>query len=530
MFTKHVTDYAEAYLNGRLSLEERQDIERHLAHCPDCARYYFTIRRIQYELNPTLKQLFGQPNPPPSLQYKTRQMIRTAESSPQRTFLWRVSGMALNGAATMAIMALIVYGFVATINFADPLDPSSDINRFTPAHATSLSFKRSLTETLPPPPELLFEKSVSDALDTIKPQLNSLHERVSVMEYDPKSQLNQILSKHLHNAASPKSKQVFAKLSVPAVPNHTNKSYNASPQPDETSINTPQGMLAFASFDPSLNRGTYQIHQLDLASKESDILLVGASEPSLRRTEAGYHLAYRAWGTPARAMFSQDLAAGQHPPNQLSDFWEDAQPDWSPLENRVIFASRREQDRKWRLYTAWADGSARQELRREGKSPSFAPDGQRFVFVVDECSPSDISCGLWTASWQDAEHGSTLLLGDSLAQSPDWSPLDERIVYTANPAENWDLYLIQADESTPRRLTDHPAKDVSPTWSPDGEWVAFFSDRSGRWGVWLLHLESGHLEQLFDYGRLNLSSPDGHGDVLSSDYTSWLDEQLSWSE
>ena len=38
--------------------------------------------------------------------------------------------------------------------------------------------------------------------------------------------------------------------------------------------------------------------------------------------------------------------------NRVGGFWEDAQPDWSPVQDRLIYASQREADRRWRLYSS----------------------------------------------------------------------------------------------------------------------------------------------------------------------------------
>ena len=116
-----------------------------------------------------------------------------------------------------------------------------------------------------------------------------------------------------------------------------------------------------------------------------------------------------------------------------------------------MFASQRESDRRWRLYTSWGDGTAEKEMRREGKSPSFAPDGYNFVF--EGCDDTGNRCGLWLGNLDDSEYGSIPLHEDPLASSPDWSPAGNQIVYMANPDDNWDLYMIDTDGyGSPRRL------------------------------------------------------------------------------
>jgi TolB protein len=211
------------------------------------------------------------------------------------------------------------------------------------------------------------------------------------------------------------------------------------------------------------------------------------------------------------------------PPYRVGGFWEDAQPDWSPGEYRLVFASQREVDRRWRLYTSWGDGTNEINLRREGKSPTFAPDGYRFAF--EGCDDTGNRCGLWLADLDNSEYGAYPILEDPLARSPDWSPAGEQIAYMANPDGNWDLYLINSDGNNVRRLTTERAVDGLPVWSPDGQWLAFLSNRDGTWGIWLLHVESDRTQQVISLAGATFIPPE------RSPYgqRNWWDEQLSWS-
>jgi TolB protein len=62
---------------------------------------------------------------------------------------------------------------------------------------------------------------------------------------------------------------------------------------------------------------------------------------------------------------------------------------------------------------------------------------------------------------------------------PSWSPDGTRIAFTSNRDGNPELYVMNADGTSVRRITKHPAIDTSPTWSPAGNQIAFTSDRSG---------------------------------------------------
>jgi Tol biopolymer transport system component len=57
--------------------------------------------------------------------------------------------------------------------------------------------------------------------------------------------------------------------------------------------------------------------------------------------------------------------------------------------------------------------------------------------------------------------------------SPSWSPDGSTIAIEVLEDGNWNLYLVRADGSGVRRLTDMPGDENRPTWAPDGTKVAF---------------------------------------------------------
>jgi len=58
-----------------------------------------------------------------------------------------------------------------------------------------------------------------------------------------------------------------------------------------------------------------------------------------------------------------------------------------------------------------------------------------------------------------------------------------------------DVYVMQADGSGLRKLTDDDAKDRNPVWSPDGRTAAFYSNRGGRYEIWTVERDGSNLRQ-----------------------------------
>ena len=488
---KHVTQQLEAFLDNRLSAADRRMVEEHLALCPLCQRRLYEVRRVSGELGSVLKTALGQPIPPPALRYQVRQAISRADSS--RSLPWAAWGRAFNAVISLAVLALLVAGVWAVIR-SQLSGASSDIHPLGPVYgggelptATTTPNPQSSPPTPNPQPRPL--SSLSDTLPPLSPRPTPANVPTQTIQPD---------------------KWPLSTSGAQEIP-------------------TPSGLIAFSVFNPAPDRQVYEIHLIDLAcinspagceSSQRVFALSGVSEPALNLD--GQYLAYRAWSEPTspRSLLSSNLAADT--PNRVGGFWEDAQPDWSPTEYRLIFASQRESDRRWRLYTSWGDGTREVNLRREGRSPTFAPDGYRFAF--ESCDGTGNQCGLWLGDLEHSEYESRPFLEDPLARAPDWSPVGEQIAYMANPNGNWDLYLVNSSGTGVRRLTTDPAVDGLPAWSSDGQWLAFLSNRGGDWGLWLLQMDTGQVRQLVSLAGMSFTppqrSPYGQRD--------WLDEQISW--
>jgi Tol biopolymer transport system component len=76
-----------------------------------------------------------------------------------------------------------------------------------------------------------------------------------------------------------------------------------------------------------------------------------------------------------------------------------------------------------------------------------------------------------------------------------------------------DLFVLQADGSGLRQLTNDAHKDRGPAFFPDGQRLLFYSNRSGRYEAWSLRLDGSGLTQLTGTSEHEVTeaelSPDG---------------------
>lgn len=502
MPTEHLSWQIEAYLDQQLPAADRERVEAHLATCAACSRSLADAQRLAAELKPTLQQALGRPAPPPDLRARVRQGLRLRSG---RSFWWgRATPAQLLGAlGTTLVIALLAVGVMAVIRSRQAGVPLSPRPAGTGAAAAVLT--PSPTPALTPAPTTALTPGATGSPQGDLAQTPPAGATPAGGE----------------SAPPPDPTSGSGPTPAPAAPETPARPTPAQPG---ASPSLPGGTIAFSFFNPAPHRRVYEIHLISPDGDDHRIFPVdGVSEPAL--APAGDRLAFRAWSEPTgpRSLLSSDLDGVNR--SVVGGFFEDARPRWSADGERLIYASQREVDRRWRLYLSRADGSDEVDLRLEGRAPAFAPDGQRFAY--EGCDASGNRCGLWLAEFVpgETEVTTTLLLEDARAAAPAWSPTGGQIAYMANPGGNWDLFLVDSDGGPARRLTTGAAVDGLPAWSPNGEWLAFLSDRDGEWGIWLLHVASGQVRRVFafDGGVFTPPARDPYGQ------RNWWDEQLSWS-
>ena len=103
-------------------------------------------------------------------------------------------------------------------------------------------------------------------------------------------------------------------------------------------------------------------------------------------------------------------------------------------------------------------------------------------------------------------------------EDPRFSPDGRQIAFVvqehtlAKGTTNAEIYVMRADGSDVRKMTNNPAADTHPRWSPDGQSILFLSTRSNGSQAWLLPADGGEPRQLTDFsaGVGNpIWSPDG---------------------
>ncbi len=87
-------------------------------------------------------------------------------------------------------------------------------------------------------------------------------------------------------------------------------------------------------------------------------------------------------------------------------------------------------------------------------------------------------------------------------ENPQFSPDGKKITFSVKEdfleegTSNTDIYVMNADGSNLKQLTNDPSADSDPRWSPDGKSILFLSTRKDGSQAWLVPAEGGEQKQL----------------------------------
>ena len=147
------------------------------------------------------------------------------------------------------------------------------------------------------------------------------------------------------------------------------------------------------------------------------------------------------------------------------------------------------------IWTLGADGTAARSLGA-GLSPAWSPNGRSIAFDTLVERNYDV--------WMMRADGSgrrRVTQDPALDYFASWSPDGASIVFTSDRGGE-DLFVIGADGSGERRLTDDPGPDWGAAWSPDGTRIAFAGNARGNLEVEVVNVDgTGRIALTNDPGR-----------------------------
>lgn len=162
-----------------------------------------------------------------------------------------------------------------------------------------------------------------------------------------------------------------------------------------------------------------------------------------------------------------------------------------------------------------------------GLWPTLSPDGRHVAFTIDASVIVAVDLakleGSGTVNVEPKTAGAVSRLTYVDARYgdlwPKYSPDGRQIVFTSRRDDDFEIYLMKADGSDQRRLTDSPSVDTHASFSPDGERIVFTSARDRDYEIYTMKIDGTDLCRITNHpGRDDFACwhPDGKRLIMVS--------------
>ena len=185
---------------------------------------------------------------------------------------------------------------------------------------------------------------------------------------------------------------------------------------------------------------------------------------------------------------------------------------WSPDGQQITFSSNR--TGYWEIFIVNADGTGLSQITNDGAgalSPVWSPDGRTMAYSGKRDDNWDIYTMPAPLPGQEEDfqpEPRRLVLAEGNDLSPIYSPTGDRIVFESNRDGNAEIYVMNADGSNQRNVSNSPSvDDHGPVWSPDGKRILFYSGREGNWDLFLMTDDGRNVINLTDTPDVDEQEP-----------------------
>lgn len=242
----------------------------------------------------------------------------------------------------------------------------------------------------------------------------------------------------------------------------------------------------------AIEKGAREIYLMDYDG-HNPVLVTGNRTINLspRFSPDGKSLAYTSYRDGNPDLYLLHLEGGRREKiSTLSGL--NVSPAWSPDGRWLLLSLSR--NGGVNLYLMRPNGTGLRPLTAGlgiSVSPSFSPNGRQVTFTSDRGgSPQIYVIDI------EGTNLRRLTFEGSYNASPRWSPRGEKIAFMSNRGGGaFQIYLMNPDGSGLQQLTTIGSNE-DPAWSPDGRHLVFTSNRGGKKDIYVMHADGSEQRRL----------------------------------
>jgi len=290
---------------------------------------------------------------------------------------------------------------------------------------------------------------------------------------------------------------------------------NTTPSPSITATSAPpaattgpKGRIVFAAYNPGI--GSYTLYTVRPDGSELHAIADYAHQPNM--SPNGERVIVKCVGGGRDDLWSLRVDGTDW--QQLTTHTDDRFPSWSPNSLIIGYASSRQGDGLFRLYTR--DSLVTTDITSFvlGQYPIWADTWEIVYSGCDYGWGTGANCGLWRAI-----NGRRPA---AMTYNPADIPTDANateILFLRPEDNNWEIYRMPLTGGSAVPLTGSSGNDGPAAFSPDGQSVAFLSTRSGAWALYTMSRTGSDVRKVID-----LPNSAGYGAAPHP----WTDQRISW--
>ncbi len=184
-----------------------------------------------------------------------------------------------------------------------------------------------------------------------------------------------------------------------------------------------------------------------------------------------------------------------------NDGSDDVLPAISPDGKRIAFMSDRNQKSRC-IFLMKLDGSEVQALTNNDvyeESPSWSPDGTSLLFtrqIRQEGDSTYAANGEIFTLDLSTKIAVRISNKDGYDSGAVYDPTGELIAFYGPGEQSFDIFIMNADGSDLKNITNDTLDAYSPSWSPDGKWITYTGGAQDNYEIYIINLANGERRQL----------------------------------